>query len=130
MKREFKFRFYDKVLKKMIYRPILLPYDDNNLEIEVMQFTGLVDKNGKEIYEGDILTSEFIECNFAIEWNNEVGCYDWYINLYTTEKKAASLYKSIEEAPIKTKKPFVEIIEVIGNIFENPNLLGKLKLTP
>jgi uncharacterized phage protein (TIGR01671 family) len=89
---------------------------------DVMQFTGLQDKNGKPIFEGDILKSEFVNCYFAIEWNNGAACYDWYI-LTETKKQGASLAKSIEEAPAKAGKPFMEIVEVIGNIYENPELL-------
>lgn len=91
-------------------------------EFEVMQFTGLLDKNGKEIYEGDILKSKFVNCNFAIEWNNDVACYDWYV-LAENKKKGASLAKSIEEAPEKAKKKFTKIVEVVGNIYQNPELI-------
>ena len=51
MSREIKFRFYDKLLLKMIYRE-LLPYDNEHPNIEVMQFTGRRDVNGVEVYEG------------------------------------------------------------------------------
>jgi hypothetical protein len=40
-----------------------------------------------------------------------------------TKKLGASLAKAIEDAPKKTDKPFSEIIEVIGNIYENPELI-------
>ena len=96
--------------------------DGYGCENIIMQSTGLHDKNGKEIYEGDILKSEFVECNFEIEWNNEAACYDWCV-VAETKKMAASLAKAIEEAPAKAKKPFDKIIEVIGNIYENPELL-------
>jgi uncharacterized phage protein (TIGR01671 family) len=88
----------------------------------VGQFTGLHDKNGKEIYEGDILKSEFISSNFGIEWNSEVCCHDYYV-ITEDQKTGDALARSIEEAPMKTGKNFTEIIEVIGNIYENPDLL-------
>jgi uncharacterized phage protein (TIGR01671 family) len=91
-------------------------------EFKVMQYIGLKDKNGIEIYEGDILKCEFVNCNFSIEYNNEAACYDWYV-LAETEKQCAALANSIEESPAKAGKPFMEIVEVIGNIYENPELL-------
>ena len=127
MSREIKFRIWSYIRYKKSYGfvySIGLIANDETLETdEIMQFIGLKDMNGQDIYEGDILKSEYIPSYFGIEWNNEASCYDWYV-VAKTKKLAASLAKSIEDAPKKTGKHFFEIIEVIGNIYENPDLLS------
>ena len=98
---------------------------------EVMQFTGLHDKNGKEIYEGDILCVDtgksFVKC--GIEWNNESACYDWYVSSYS-KKLNSSLCHAIEEAIDKSGKHLQELWEVIGNIYENPELIAGTQKAP
>ena len=88
---------------------------------KIMQFTGLTDKNGKEIYIGDILAT----------WNKGgEGLDDWYVpdNGYTVVEEDP------EELGIRYSNWAVEVgnrdsiydiqfVEVIGNIYENPELL-------
>lgn len=76
----------------------------------LMQFTGLKDKNGKEIYEGDIL--------------------DWEVNSSNDMYLGAGEVVYIEGAFWACGRYLSEMVryhsaEVIGNIYENPNLLGK-----
>ena len=72
---------------------------------EFMQYTGLKDKNRKEIYEGDILKDEE-GYSYPIEWESEGACYSWDAMLFSNSLNAFNL-------------------EVIGNIYENPELLNK-----
>jgi uncharacterized phage protein (TIGR01671 family) len=122
MKREIQFRAWEHDRKKMCYGYETYIFEAEKNNYPLMQFTGLQDKNGKPIFEGDILKSEFVNCYFAIEYNNEAACYDWYV-LTETKKQGAALANSIEESPAKAGKPFMQIVEVIGNIYENPELL-------
>jgi len=59
--REIKFRGWDKSIKKMIYPKLWDNSMPSNWQhwYELMQFTGLKDKNEKEIYEGDIVRCEY-----------------------------------------------------------------------
>lgn len=69
------------------------------------QFTGLYDKNGEEIYEGDILKGVFY--GYLFERDNKIFTVKW------NEKDAGFLANYFE--PSKC--------EIIGNIFDNPELL-------
>ena len=78
-------------------------------EIELMQSTGLKDKNGKEIFEGDILKSnKYITSVF---YERGAYCVKFYWTTNTTV--TMNVISFIEK--YKTK--------VIGNIYENPELL-------
>ena len=133
MKRELKFRAYSEQ-DAIMYQPLSLQaiaqlghdFSDN---IKLMQYTGLKDKNDVEIYEGDVLIAlepdedscmgrEF-EYKGVISYGNTLK-----ISHYTPEYPTSfcliskSFYK--EQSLLWDRR---WIYEVIGNIYENPELL-------
>ena len=73
--------------------------------VHAMQYTGLKDKNGKEVYEGDILLNEFGKK--IVKWANG--------GFYCEEERTIMM--------IYFWSLSLEKIEVIGNIYENPYIL-------
>ena len=79
----------------------------------VGQYTGLIDKNGKKIFEGDILS--FSDRLVYVNWHDYCGCWDCsYIKAI---KGKATLHE--DRSPNKWRYNAV----VIGNIHDNPELL-------
>ena len=127
MSREFKYRAWLKEEKKMVIVETIefseksIQYLEKNEiidayllrttfleDIELMQYTGQKDKNGKEIYEGDIIICKYgPEITMEVKWIDE--------GFRTLGKYNGDNYVGY----VKNSA------EVIGNIYENPELLGR-----
>lgn len=126
MNREIKFRIWDIENKEMLkvqeldFEPTFYggriairpdQYNDyfDTEDMILMQYTGLHDKNGKEIYEGDILKS--------IQWN-DIYLVKYIGTAFYLCRKGNKGFNKI------TTWNNAEKSEVIGNIYENSELLG------
>lgn len=121
--REIKFRTWDETGKEMIgpndfyqnadgsagchLSDFFEIHEDGAVGVEhenviFMQFTGLKDKNGKEIYEGDVLELGAPFGNQEVQWNDD----GWFLQAGHDRLSTHAAH-----------------LEVIGNIYENPELL-------
>lgn len=115
--REIKFRGKEKDNSRWMYG-LRDNYFWNNINLETLgQFTGLKDKNEKEIFEGDIIKD-----------NNGIGVLMWFqtawgIASYAYGYSGLNSYTAVDSFYTNEVKEW----EVIGNIHDNPKLLTKNK---
>ncbi|MBK5447473.1 hypothetical protein JFU18_02015 [Bacillus sp. TH22] len=123
--REIKFRAWDEELKKMYTGDEIEDYSNLNawlsygglaiyridegeyVQLKSLQYTGLKDKNGKEIFEGDIV--EYDGWFYIIKWDKEETGF------YMHDKN------NFEDDHLRMID--ISVGEVMGNIYENQNLI-------
>ena len=121
--KEIKFRAWDKTLNKIHCWSVIEDHftfeellDDNFFE--AMQYTGLKDKNGNEIYDGDYIRYSMRTVNGSVfthvcrVFQHESGT--WRIEGYHEDNHSYETKGTVYAAHL--------ICEVIGNIYENPEL--------
>lgn len=128
-----KFRAWDSVEKKFVEHFFITdnglicnmekPTSDYNSPIPIekselilMQSTGLVDKNGKEIFEGDVIAIEVddtgMPINARVFQNSKIGVLMFHV------------FEDNEDVPmVELLEDNSVAFEIIGNIYENPELL-------
>lgn len=118
-----RFRAWDKETKTM--NGMAEIYRNRNQEIELrprdediilMQSTGLKDKNGKEIFEGDVIDIEVNDTetpiNARVFQNSKIGVLMFHV------------FEDNEDVPmVELLEGNSVAFEIIGNIYENPELL-------
>lgn len=147
MDREIKFRAWDKNQQKMVEVERLridagavdtldTYVEANNDNVELLQYTGLTDKNGDEIYEGDIVSVPYIDPvgNLHKETENHKSVVVFEHGEFAEDKgkldntplnnwceqEKGKYISNYGKPTIKKNKT---TLEVIGNKFENPELL-------
>lgn len=123
--REIKFKAWHNINKKFIsfYESDLKMHENGQIyaggmnvtdRITLLQYTGLKDCNGTEIYEGDIVQPNDINGVLYVDW-------------YQAESRYAAYYprtiNGIRNYTLALYHP--DTLEVIGNIYENPDLLNQ-----
>jgi uncharacterized phage protein (TIGR01671 family) len=136
MSREIKFRAWDIIRKQLFnlndnlssipYYELFCHTPDSRALI-LQQFTGLHDKNGKEIYESDLVRSIHFEdaegkthyLIHKIVWSD---IYSGWIAVSQGDKEMPPFIKA-GTIQLFTYMKFAQGVEIIGNIHENPELL-------
>lgn len=138
MKNDIKFRIWDNLKaewcdNQSIWRlktsnngakiePPAIYFNQHPDGVTIQQYTGLKDKNQNDIYQGDILQYQYLDNNNFYEatgeviWNTGIDCYN-------------NMFAGWEVTFGQKTKYINKNCEVIGNIFENPELLDDTKIS-
>ena len=151
MSRIIKFRAWNRAKKKMLEYTGDIHFwagymsdsegAEESLDLDFLQFTGLLDKNRKEIYEGDIIAYEDTESEYVdvevgmmkvaetpLNSFAQVKFHNGYFGLDIQEGELFKYHKGIHSFEWWEEQVGEEpSLEVIGNIYENEELLKKLE---
>jgi uncharacterized phage protein (TIGR01671 family) len=117
--REIKFRVWDNVdymSSPFTLNDILSRKVEFTSDCKVMQFTGLFDKNGNEIYEGDIISFED-DPHGIVKWNNKFSCFTCFEDDKLNDEGEIFDWSQLIA---RHQKHYV----LLGNIHENQNLIN------
>lgn len=134
--REIEFRVWDSIEKTMIpadcfgfddYAPLSMQFSEAQDRMVFMQYTGLKDKNGMKIYEGDIWRDEADNITFVCEYNEVKAMYEWVSYgfkgafLESGWDEEAGGFGEIERESFDAYT--IDNIEIVANIHDNAELL-------
>lgn len=130
--RTIKFRAWDKRFLNMVYASPMAILQVQDSDHEIMQFTGLYDKDKREIYEGDIVTMHqflFDGVEHEEECTGVIGYLAAEFSLKKIKSKFLQEYTGHGEGEFETPLCYFyglheESFEVIGNIYENKELIS------
>jgi uncharacterized phage protein (TIGR01671 family) len=145
--RTLKFRAWDKIAEQMTpctnkfinfsgvvwenYRYGLEGVDEfhSTERLILMQFTGLLDRHGNEVFEGDVIKNNRYSGYSQVVWKQEEGCEAGIVKgMFGEERDLTGFISEIgsfvfEGIGQSTKAHYVGEFEVIGNIYEHSHLL-------